>query len=164
LKSREAKLSESVYNFQPCFSSIATLKAARSLKPIPPWFLCTNNFSQDNQCKPLLLAPPCPHQNAFIIFSISSNKVFGNQKILITYEGIAWRTDLIMTSLSTLDKHLLLQLLILCHTLSLIKLKVAFLLRPTIDGNPRYFTVPKTARTLKIHVITYWSGCSTFLL
>ena len=136
----------------------------KSFKPIPPWFLCTDNFSQDSQCIPLLLAPLCPHQNAFIIFSISSRSEFGNLNILITYEGIAWRTDLIMTSLPALDKHFLLQLLIFCHTLSLMKLKAAFLLRPTIDGNPRYFPVPNTARTPKMLVMDCCNSSWTFLL
>jgi hypothetical protein len=52
-----------------------------------------------------------------------------------------------------LERHLLLQELIFRHILSLIKLNVAFLLLPTIEGNPRYFPVPNTACTPKMFVM-----------
>lgn len=58
-----------------------------------------------------------------------------------------------MTSLPSLENYLLLQLLILCHTLSLMNLNVAFLMRLIIDGNPRYLRVRRTARTPKILVM-----------
>jgi len=57
-----------------------------------------------------------PRQKAFIILSITSLNVVGNKKILITYDIIAWRTDLIITSLPALERKLLLHELILCQT------------------------------------------------
>jgi len=64
--------------------------------------------------------------------------------MLITYEGMACKTDLIITSRPALDKYLLLQELIFFQTRSLIKAKVALRSLPTIDGKPKYFPVPKT--------------------
>lgn len=75
--------------------------------------------------------------------------------MLITYEGIDCRTTLIITSLSAFDRHLLLQLLIFYHTLSLIKLSIAFLLLPIIGGKPRYFPVPSRSHAPKILVIDW---------
>jgi len=83
---------------------------------------------------PLALFPPFPHQNAFNILSIESIRVEGGKKILMTYEGIDCKTDFIITSLYALYKHLLIQEFIYCQNLSWMKLKVACLFLPIIEG------------------------------
>jgi len=80
----------------------------------------------------------------------------GNRKILITYDGIACNTELIVTSRSALNKHLLLQEFILCQTRSLIYENIVVRFLPIIEGRPKYFLVPSTARTPKILVIEFF--------
>jgi len=140
----------------PCLPSIARLKVPKLLNPMPPSFLCIDNLSHDIQWIPLLWAPEWPHQNEFIIFSISSQRDDGKVNKLIKYVGIDWRTYLIKTSRPALERHLLLHELIFFHTLSLIKLKVVFLLLHIIDGRPRYLPVPNTAWTPRILAILLW--------
>jgi hypothetical protein len=48
------------------------------------------------------------------------------------------------TSRPTFDKHLLFQALIFFQILSLIKLKIEFLLMRISDDNPKYLLVPST--------------------
>lgn len=71
-------------------------------------------------------------------------KVVGKWKILIIYEGMACKTDLILTSRPAFDGHLPLQELIFGQTRSLIKANVALRFQHIIEGKPRYFPVPIT--------------------
>jgi len=61
-----------------------------------------------------------PPKGIHHFFTSGNQRGLQQKKKLITYDGIACRTDLTITSRPTFDKHLLLQEIILCHTRSLI--------------------------------------------
>ncbi|KAK8311071.1 hypothetical protein V6Z12_D02G226200 [Gossypium hirsutum] len=123
----------------PCFASKATLNLARSLNPIPPSSFRLLKNDQVHQWMPFLSATFC-HQNLARIPSIFLQKVLGNKKHIIAYVGIAWRMDLMRTSLPPIDNSLVFQEDIRLRILSLRLAKAYFLFRPTIQGKPKYFS------------------------
>src|SRR3954465_13151311 len=76
---------------QPCFATMAMLKALKSRNLKPPSSLEHAILSQDIHRIPPPSLPP-PHQNAFNILSISWITASGRRNKLIMYDGMAWRT------------------------------------------------------------------------
>lgn len=93
---------------------------------------------QLHQCTSSFLWVFC-YQNLVKMCSNSSHKDLGRRKHAITYVGIDCNIDLMRTSLPPWDKNWVHQQFIFFFILSLKYWKEAFLLLPTILGNPKYF-------------------------
>ena len=105
----------------------------------------------------LIFSSPC------INYLLQKNDVWGIRKIIIQYIGIACNTTFTITFLPNIDRILPLQQFIFFHTLSLIKLKIAFLLLPTQDENPRYLPPPSPNYPCFVYIYPFVLSSKTIL-
>ena len=146
-----------------CFPNIARLKFSISLKPKPPWFFGRQSLFQATQWI-FLECPLYPHQNLWIIASMSLHRLLGILKQPIVNVGMACRTALIRTSQPAWDKSFSFHPCILCQILSHRKLKLCFFAHPTKEGSPKYFSYWAIAATPSISFILSLALWSVFVL
>ena len=76
------------YNRQPCLAKRATLKALKSLKPMPPSIF--GSYSLSHFIHAIFCSLPfCPYQKFRTMLVMSSHRFFGNRKQLMVCVGTA---------------------------------------------------------------------------
>lgn len=104
------------------------------------------------------------HQNLPIIFSNSAHNDFGNKTHNMKYVSMAWRTDLMKTSLPSCERWEMLHPQIFLLNLSFSPWKTLRFPSLTIFDNPKYFFDFVGILTLSICEINYLSWNETLLL
>ena len=126
-------------NLHTCFANIASLNFCSSLKPMLPRSFGRQSVLHFDQCI-FLWFPQCPHQNLWIICSMSLHKVMMSLKQLMAKVTIACTTAFSNTSRPAWERSCSFQPCSLAHTLSLINLRLSFLFLSTRVGSPSYFS------------------------
>lgn len=138
-------------------------RAFKSRNPNPPSSFGRHILPQLNQII-LFFTFACPHQNLHTMAVISSQRVFGNLKMLMIYVGTTWATVLMSISFLACESSFSFQLESLLFSLSMNCWKVLHLFFPTKDGRPKYFSCCWMTSAPNLFLISSKMSCGVFWL
>lgn len=150
-------------SLHPCLANKVRFNCFSCLKSIPPQALGEHYFSQLIQ--PILRSSlHYPHQKFLIRLVILSQRDLGILKQLMVYVEMDCATTFIKTSFQALDSSFFFHPTSFLANFSFNSMKVFFLLHPTNDGRPKYFSCYLITYAPNLAFISSWTSCAILML